>query len=68
MSTVGDTTDSQGTRRPKENPLADEYDTFKPLNIPDCAPQVNFPLNILLRHLLFISQQCNPQCYCAKYQ
>ena len=47
MPTIGDTTDPQGTRRPKEDPLVDEYDTFKPLNIPDRASQVNLPSDIL---------------------
>lgn len=47
MPTVGNTTDFQGTKRPKEDFLVNKYDTFKPLNILDHAFQVNLPSDIL---------------------
>ena len=44
---VGDSNDPQGTQRPKENPLVDEYHILRPLNVPDRASQVNLPSDIL---------------------
>ena len=47
MPTVGNTTDSQSTKRAKEDFLVNKYDTFKSLNILDHAFQVNLLSDIL---------------------
>ena len=46
MPSEGDPTDPKGTKRPKEDPLTEEYHTFHPLVVPPRHRKLNFPPNV----------------------